>query len=338
MMHLGIALVLTALTLPVSFAQKAGDKGTLLVIQKGPKSLGLIHPSTGSVVGSITENAPDKDTGHEVTASPDGKYAYVPIYGNSGVGKPGTDGRNMVVMDLATRKIIGNLDFGHVVRPHLPVFGKDGLLYVSTELDHAITVVDPNPTAPKILGTIPTGEPESHMFAISHDGRLGYTANVGSGTVSVLDIKARKLLTIIPVGTEIQRITVSMDDAMVFTSDQKKPELVVIDTATREPRERIPLPGFGYGSAATHDGHWLLVALPSDNKVAVVDLKQMKVVRTIDVAAAPQVVLLQPDGSRAFVSCMSAAEVDEVDLANWSVIRKITTAQGPDGMAWAAGQ
>src|SRR5271166_5109252 len=28
--------------------------------------------------------------GHEVVVSPDGRFGYVPIYGNSGVGKPGT--------------------------------------------------------------------------------------------------------------------------------------------------------------------------------------------------------------------------------------------------------
>ena len=97
----------------------------------------------------------------------------------------------MVVIDIAAGKVVGNLDFGHEVRPHLPVFGpKDGLLYVTTELDQAVTIVDPKTL--KMVGSIPTGQPESHMLAISHDGRRGYTANVGPGTVSVLDMQARK--------------------------------------------------------------------------------------------------------------------------------------------------
>ena len=60
-------------------------------------------------------------TGHEVIVSRDGKLAYVPIYGNSGVGMPGTDGGNMVVIDLAAHKVVGNLDFGKGVRPHCAV-------------------------------------------------------------------------------------------------------------------------------------------------------------------------------------------------------------------------
>ena len=50
-----------------------------------------------------------------------------------------------------------------------------------------------------MLYTIPTGQPESHMLAITKDGKRGYVANVGPGTVSVLDLEAKKVVTIIPV-------------------------------------------------------------------------------------------------------------------------------------------
>ena len=104
-------LLLAVSLSPAAFAQH----GLLLVAQKGDRSLAIVDPVAGKVLASVPENG---TTGHEVTASADGRYAYVPIYGNSGVGKPGTDGTNMVVIDLATRKIMGNVDFGHGVRPH----------------------------------------------------------------------------------------------------------------------------------------------------------------------------------------------------------------------------
>jgi len=176
-------LVLSA-AVPVAFAQH----GRLLVAQKGDTSLAIVDPVAGAVIASVDEGG---TTGHEVAGSPDGKVAVVPIYGNSGVGKPGTDGKNIVVIDLASHKIVSNIEFDHGVRPHCPVFGpKDGMLYVTTELDHSITVIDPKTW--KIVGVIPTGQPESHMLTIAHDGLRGYTANVGPGTVSVLDMKARK--------------------------------------------------------------------------------------------------------------------------------------------------
>ena len=69
----------------------------------------------------------------------------------------------MVVVDLATRKVTGTVDFGKGVRPHCPVFGpKDGMLYVTTELEKSIAVIDPKTL--KIVGSVPTGQAESHMW------------------------------------------------------------------------------------------------------------------------------------------------------------------------------
>src|SRR5579872_2666979 len=226
----------------------------LVVANKGEQTLGIVDPHAGEQIATVAEGG---ETGHEVIASPDGRTAYVPIYGNSGVGKPGTDGRKMVVIDLATRKVTGQVDFGHGIRPHCPMFGpKNGLLYVTTELDNTVTVIDPHTL--KIVGTVPTGQPESHMLAITHDGRRGYTANVGPGTVSVLDLEGRKTIAVIPISKQTQRISLSADDSMAFTADQTKPQLAVIDTATNHVKAWVPLPGTGYGTAATHNGRWLV--------------------------------------------------------------------------------
>jgi DNA-binding beta-propeller fold protein YncE len=155
----------------------------LLVTNQGDRDLSIIDPAAAQQIAVIAENAV---TGHEVAASPNGRTAYVPIYGNSGVGKPGTDGKTMLVIDLPSRKIVHMVDFGHGVRPHCAVYDRGrNLLYVTTELDKSVTIIDPKTLA--ITGSIPTGQAESHMLAISHNGRFGYTANVGPGTVSVLD-------------------------------------------------------------------------------------------------------------------------------------------------------
>ncbi len=332
MRRIHVALCLLVLSLPVALIH--AQQARLLVAQKGLSSLGIVDPATGKVVASVPEGGV---TGHEVAASPDGRLAYVPIYGNSGVGKPGTDGHNMVVIDLAARKVMGNVDFGHAVRPHCPVFGpKDGLLYVTTELDRTVTVIDPKTL--KIVGSIPTGQAESHMLAIAHDGRHGYTANVGPGTVSVLDMAARKLIKVIPVSGNTQRIAVSMDDKWVFTADQTQPRIAVIDTATDEVTKWVPLEGLGYGSAATPDGRWLLMTVPGRNKVALVDLKTMRVARSIETLPDPEEVVVEPGGKTAWVSFPASNQVAEIDLTTWKMTREIATGKDSDGMAWAAEQ
>ena len=314
----------------ISGAQAAGH-GTLLVANKAASTVGIVDPESGEQIATIPEGG---ITGHELAASPDGKTAYVPIYGNSGVGKPGTDGSNIVVIDIASRRVTGHIDFGRGVRPHCAMFGpKDGLLYVSTELDKSISIIDPHTL--KIVGAIPTGQPESHMFAISPDGRRGYTANVGPGTISVLDMEKRKTIEVIPVSSQIQRISLSLDGREVFTSDQSKPRLAVVDTSTNKVKTWVPLPATGYGSAPTLDGHSLVIAIPGANQVAIVDLDTMKVTHTVDVPAAPQEVLVRPDGRVAYVSCDASHKVAVIRVSNWTVEKLIDAGPGTDGLAWA---
>ena len=131
--------------------------------------------------------------------------------------------------------------------PHSPVYDRaSGMLYVTTELDQTVTIIDPSTL--KIVSTVPTGQKESHMLVISRDGKRGYTSNVGAGSVSVLDLPGRKTIAIIPISSEAQRIAISNDDKMVFTSDQTKPQMAVIDTATNKIKTWVPLPAVGYGT------------------------------------------------------------------------------------------
>jgi len=329
-MKLKLPLVIAAMVLLTPTTPN--KDGLLLVANKGEQSLSIIDGGSGEQIAVVPEGG---TTGHEVIASPDGRFAYVPIYGNSGVGRPGTDGTNLVVIDLQQHKVIGEVDFGHGVRPHCAVFGpKSGLLYVTTEIENAVAIIDPQTLKP--VGSIPTGQSESHMLAINHDESRAYTTNVGLGTISVLDLKSRKTVAVIPVAPNIQRISLSQDDKLVFTSDQTKPDLIVFDSATLKVKARVALPGTGYGSAATRDGHWLVIALAKANKVAVVDLKSLTVAQVIEVPSAPQFVLIRPDNQFAYVSCDQSARVAVINLSTWKVDKLIEAGKGADGLAWVS--
>jgi YVTN family beta-propeller protein len=329
---LGILLVFLAVPWPTPASLPAPaslHSPELLVVNQTDHSVSFIDPGHPQPAASFDEAA---ITGHEIAVTPDGRTAFVPIYGDSGVGKPGTDGRTLEVVDVASRKLVHTIDFGRGVRPHCAVYDrKRNLLYVTTELDQSIAIVDPVTYA--ITGRIPTGQAQSHMLALSHDGRFGYTANVGPGTVSVLDLDTRKTIAVIPVSANTQRIAVSADDRFVFTADQTKPQLAVIDTATNTVKQRISLPGIAYGTAPTPDGRWLLAAMRTSGAVALIDARTHTFVRAIKTGGVPTEILIRPDGEVAYVSCGSNVVV--IDLARMEVAGALNAGAGADGMAWA---
>ena len=305
----------------------------LLVVNQGDKSVSVVDPGKKQQV-SVIDQLQTTMHGHEIAVGPDNRTIYVPIYGNVGVGSPGLDGREMLVIDWPTGKITGHVDFGHGVRPHCVVFEPvSGMLYVTAELDDAVAIVDPKTL--KVVGSIPTMQKQSHMLAISRDGKRGYTANVSPGSVSVLDLVGRKTVAVIQISSVTQRIALSVDDKWVFTSDQTQPRMAAIDTSTNTIAKWIELPGMGYGSAATKDGKWLLVPIPSKDLVAVVDLKKMAVARTIAVEKAPQEMLVRPDGKFAYVASADSKSVSVIDLNQWKMVGAVPVGNYPDGLAWA---
>ena len=306
----------------------AHARGVLLVANKYDHTLGIVDPESGNQLATVAVDV----TGHEVTASPDGRLAYVPIYGDSGVGMAGSDGHTIHVIDICARHRVATIDFGKPTRPHDAKFGPKGLLYVTTELTNSISVI--NPRTNRIVATLPTGQPESHMLAITHDGKRIYTSNAHAGTVSVIDVPNRKVIAVIPISKYAQRISLSADERLAFTADQTKPQLAVIETTTNRIKDWVPLPAVAYGTAATRDGRWLVAALPSANQVAVIDLKSMKVTRTIDVAPDPQEVLVRPDNEVAYVSS-HVGKVSVINLKTWRVDKSISVGKGSDGLGWA---
>jgi len=318
----------------VMFSSTSDSGGWLLVTNKGDQTLSIVDSASGRQVATVPVGGV---TGHEVAASPDGRTAWVPIYGNSGVGRPGSNGRTVTVIDLQSRKVAATMDLGRETRPHCAVFGpKNGLLYVTAELTNSIDVINPSTRA--IVASVPTGEPESHMLAISSDGKRGYTSNVGAGTVSAIDLQNKKVLAVIPVAKVAQRIAISTDNRWIFTADQIMSRLAVINTGTNKLESWVPLPDIAYGTAPTRDGRWLLITQPRSAKVSVLDLKTMKIDHLIDVPSAPQEVLVRPDGKVAYVSCDRSKQVAAIDLSTWKVEKLIDVGAGADGLAWAAAQ
>jgi len=300
---------------------------TLLVANQYDHTLIVVDPASRKALATVGVDI----NGHEVIASPDGKYAYVPIYGNSGIGRPGTDGATVQVIDIAAGRAVRIIDLGKPVRPHCAKFGPDGLLYVSAELARAVDVIDPK--TEKILAEIPTGQVDSHMFVITPDGSRAYTANVFAGNVSVLDLRSHSLVKSIPVAQQVQRISISPDGRTVYTHDQTKPRIAVIDTSTDGVTAWWDVPAEVYSSVPTPDGRWLVANAPS-GKLFVLDTSSGKLAHTYDIPAALGETLVTPNGSFAYISCPKAGVIEVLNLKTWQLEAPIQLTPGVDGLAF----
>ncbi|HLW86096.1 MAG TPA: hypothetical protein VKR60_12835 [Candidatus Sulfotelmatobacter sp.] len=327
-----LVIVLGVDSAPFPKASAALPTGLLVVENQYDHALLLVDPVAKREIARVVVGV----NGHEVTLSKDGRLAYVPIYSNVAIGEPGTDGNTIDIVDLQTRKLVGSMDMGKPVRPHRAQLGPDGLLYVTAELDNAVAVIDPS--ARKVLAKIPTDQPQTHMLVLTPDGQRAYTANVSAGSVSVLDLKARKLITVIPVAKMVQRISISPDGRRVFTHDRETPRVAVIDTATNKISDWIALPEMAYASTPTADGRWLLVATNGSNqhRLHVVDLETLKLVHSFELPGIPLELLVRPGGDMAYVSCIQAGKIAVLNLHSWQMEDPIPLSPGVDGLAWTS--
>lgn len=327
-----VASVGTGIAFLLSGANAAlPGRGLLVVANQYEHTVLIVDPESGHEVAKIVVGV----NGHELIVSKDGRFAYVPIYGNSGVGKPGTDGNTIDVIDLGERKLVATIDLGKPVRPHRAEWGPDGFLYVTAELAKAVDVLDP--ATRKLIAEIPTGQEQSHMLVISPDGRYGYTANVGAGSVSVLDLSKRSLIATIPVAKTVQRISISPDGHRVFTHDQDAPRIAVIDTSSNKITDWVELPAPVYASEPTPGGQWLL-ALSQKGELYVVDLQSLKVARTLKVSNRASEILIRPGGDVAYISGTVAGKIEVLDLRTWEMQKPIELTPGVDGLGWLPGK
>jgi YVTN family beta-propeller protein len=134
---------------------------------------------------------------------------------------------------------------------------------------------------------LPTGQ-GGEGFDVSPDGKEAWVANAGDGTVTILDLAAKKVSGTLNTGTRsANRLKFTLDGKHVLISMLAQPDLLVLDAATHQPIKRIPIGHGAAGILMQPDGARAYVACTPDNSVAVIDLKTLEVVGHIDAGGNP---------------------------------------------------
>ena len=133
------------------------------------------------------------------------------------------------------------------------------------------------------LTVIPVGG-GSEGFDVSPDGKEAWVANAHDGTISIIDLAAKKVTTTLQANVMgANRLKFTPDGKLVLVSPDSA--LVVLDAATHKEVKRLPEVHASGGLQMQPDGARAFAACGRDGYVAVIDLKTLTLVGKVPVAS-----------------------------------------------------
>lgn len=314
---------------------------TLAIVRKSDASVDLVDPATGHSRATIpTGNGP-----HEAAISPDGQTLAVSDYGTRAV-----PGSSLTVIDLPSRREVAKVDLGVGKKPHGLAWLGSEYLAVTAEGSGELLIVEPREG--RVARAIPTGQEISHMVAVTPEGNRAFVANIGSGTVTAIDLQTGKKLQDIPTGAGAEGIAFRPGTREVWVTNREADTLSVIDADRLAVVATVPCPGFPIRIAFSARGLRALVTATKSGEVVAIDpqarrelLRKMLDLRVVAEAPdrlfgdrfagspAPVGLLFAPSGRRAYVAATQSDRVIEIDTESLDVVRVIETGREPDGMA-----
>jgi YVTN family beta-propeller protein len=176
---------------------------------------------------------------HNTLCSPDGKRLYL-----APMGAP----KKVTVVDVATRKPIGEIPFSQVVRP-VALDKDERRLYA--EVDGLVGIEVADVEARKMIHRIPaelTDEQKkaasrSHGLGIRPDQKEVWECDVEHFEVHVYDItgdKPKQIATV-PIGSQVYWLTFTPDGKTCYVSARGAGEVAAVDTESKKVVARIPV-------------------------------------------------------------------------------------------------
>jgi YVTN family beta-propeller protein len=132
---------------------------------------------------------------------------------------------------------------------------------------------------------VPVGR-GSEGFDVSPDRKQAWVANAGDGTISVIDIDAKKVTATLAANAPgANRLKFTPDGKLALIS--AGPELVIFDVQSQKEVKRLTI-GHGSGGVLVQpDGQRAFVACSADAYVAVIDLKSLSIAGQIEAGGNP---------------------------------------------------
>lgn len=195
-----------------------------------------------------------------------------------------------------------------------------GVAYVSSEKDHALTVLDLKTQA--VTGTIATCKRPRHM-QITPDGKQLAVACGESAEADFIDLAARKSIRRVKLGEDPEIFDISADGKTLYVSNEEDSALGIIDLASGKRTGEIKVGGEPEGVKIAADGKTVFVTSEVANVVHAIDIGSGRVVANIKAGKRPRRFALTPDGAHLWVTNELDASVTVIDTAKRQAIATI---------------
>ncbi len=335
-LHPCLLIVLALFVIPGTRA------ATLLVANKSEATVSLFDLPAAQLRATLPTGAGP----HEVAVSPDGQRALVTNYGTREM-----PGNSLTVVDVPGARVLGTIALAADSKPHGVEWLNKQRAVVTAEGTRSLLVVDVD--ALKVAQTIAVDQPVGHMVAVSAGLGRAYVANIGSGTVTVIDLAAGKKLSDLSAGEGSEGIALARSERELWVTNRAAATVSVFDSRALDKLADIRLPGFPIRAEADDPRGRVYVTLPQADALAVIDRESREERSRLqfDVrpdrsrktllgdmlpdSSIPIGVLLSGDGQSLFVAHSNSHVITVYDAQSLERRATIPTGLEPDGMGWS---
>jgi YVTN family beta-propeller protein len=175
-----------------------------------------------------------------------------------------------------------------------------GLLFVSNELSHDVSVV--NIATNTVIATIPVGG-RARGIHLSPDGKRLYVAvsddkpqlEGSADAIVAVDVASKKVIATYRIGSDPEQFAITPDGVRIYASNEDGGTATVIDLQKRKQIATLVVGIEPEGVAVSPDGRWVYVTSETSNSVSIIDAHANKVVANLLVDLRPRAAAFTPD-------------------------------------------